>query len=257
LASSKIVLTSLAACWLLAGCATKPVDGQDHALSVSSRLHLADAAEASGDKQTAVSMYLAAANDAPADSAIQLRCAEGLARNGRLEDAEGLVVRRLKSAPKDMDLLRTLGAIQVMTGKPQDALQTLSGVLASKPDDVSALTDKAVALDILRRHDEAQALYRQALGLSPQDATISNDFALSLLLSGQAAAGAQVLAPFRERLGLPERIRTNLGIMDAASGRAEDAHALLGTHIEPADLAKLTEAINRGAPGQPRGIGTN
>jgi Flp pilus assembly protein TadD len=156
-----------------------------------------------------------------------------------------------------MDLLRTLGAIQVMTGKPQDALQTLSGVLASKPDDVSALTDKAVALDILRRHDEAQALYRQALGLSPQDATISNDFALSLLLSGQAAAGAQVLAPFRERLGLPERIRTNLGIMDAASGRAEDAHALLGTHIEPADLAKLTEAINRGAPGQPRGIGTN
>jgi len=145
----------------------------------------------------------------------------------------------------------------VMTGKPQDALQTLSGVLASKPDDVSALADKAVALDILRRHDEAQALYRQALGLSPRDATISNDLALSLLLSGQAAAGAQVLAPFRESVGLPERIRTNLGIMDAASGRADDAHALLGTHIDQADLAKLTEAISRGAPGQPRGVITN
>jgi Flp pilus assembly protein TadD len=245
----EIVLTGAAACWLLAGCSAKLGDREDQSLTAASRLDVAEAAEESGDKQTAVSMYLAAAAQAPADTPVQLRCAEGLARNGKLEDAEGLLARRIKSGTRDMDVQRTLGAVQVMAGKPAQAIQTLSLVLASKPDDVKALVDKAVALDMLHRHDEAQRLYRHALGLAPQDPTICNDLALSLLLSGQAAAGAQVLAPFRESPGLQERIRTNLGIIDAASGRAADARALLGTRIDAADLATLTQAINRGAVG--------
>jgi len=240
----KTVLTSAVACWLLAGCGNRQTDNAEPSLTASSRLHVAEAAEESGDKQTAMSMYLAAANDSPGDTAVQLQCAEGLARNGKPEDAEGLLERRLKSAPHDLDLLRTLGAVQVMAGKPAQAIQTLSGVLVSKPDDVKALADKAVALDILHRHDQAQVLYRQALALAPQDAAISNDLALSLMLSGQPAAGAQILAPFRDSAGLPERIRTNLGVMDAASGHAEDAHALLGSRIGAADLASLTQAIN-------------
>jgi Flp pilus assembly protein TadD len=243
---SKIVLTA-AACCLLAGCSIFRGDNKEKSLTAESRLDVAAAAEESGDKQTAASMYFAAAAQAPSDSAIQLRCAEGLARNGKMDDAEVLLARRLKTAPGDGNVLRTLGAVQVMAGKPALALQTLSQVLASKPDDVKALTDKAVALDMLHRHAEAQALYRQALTLSPRDIAISNDLALSLLLSGRPDAGAEVLAPFRETAGLPERIRTNLGIMDAASGRAADAHALLGTRIDAADLASLTQAINRAA----------
>lgn len=240
-----IVLTA-ATCWMLAGCSAKPGAGPEQSLTASSRLDVAAAAEESGDKQTAASMYLAAADQAPGDTAVQLRCAEGLARNGKLEDADAVLARRLKNTPRDVDLLGTLGAVQVMEGKPEDAVQTLSGVLSSKPDDVKALVNKAVALDILRQHPAAQTLYRRALTLLPHDAATSNDLALSLLLSGQPAAGAQVLAPFRESESLPERIRTNLGIMDAASGQADDAHALLGSRIGAADLAALTQAINTG-----------
>jgi Flp pilus assembly protein TadD len=169
-----------------------------------------------------------------------------LTRNDKLDDAEGVLQRRLKTTPRDVDLLRTLGAVQVMAGKPSQAVLTLSSVLIAKPDDVKAMVDKAVALDILRRHNEAQVLYRQALALSPGDAAVSNDLALSLLLSGQPAAADLVLAPFRDSAGLPERIRTNLGIMDAASGRPADAHAMLGSRIDAADLASLTQAINEG-----------
>jgi Flp pilus assembly protein TadD len=244
--SGLTIVLMAAACWALVGCSAK-TGGSQQSLTASSRMDVALAAEESGDKQTAASMYLTAANEAQGDSAIQLRCAEGLARNGKLDEADAILARRLKAAPRDVDLLGTLGGIQVMEGKPEQAMQTLSGVLRTKPDDVKALVNKAVALDVLHRHAAAQALYRQALALAPNDAATSNDLALSLLLSGQPAAGAQILAPFRESDSLPERIRTNLGIMDAASGRADDAHTLLGSRIGPADLAALTQAIDSAA----------
>jgi Flp pilus assembly protein TadD len=245
---STIVLMA-AACWMLAGCSARPGANSEQSLTASSRLDVALAAEESGDKQTAASMYLAAAGEAQGDTTIQLRCAEGLARNGKLEEADNILARRLHSAPRDVDLLGTLGAVQVMEGKPEEAMQSLTSVLSSKPDDVKALVNKAVALDILHRHAAAQALYRRALALAPHDAATSNDLALSLLLSGQPAVGAQMLAPFRESESLPERIRTNLGIMDAASGHADDAHALLGARIGAADLVALTQAISSGAGG--------
>lgn len=245
------VATSAAWIGLLAGCSPQH-DGQQHGLTSESRLRVADAAEASGDRQTALSMYAAAANDAPNDTPTQLRSAEGLARNGGLEDASAVLTRRLKTTPHDADLQRTLGAIQVMAGEPARAIVTLSGVLAAKPNDTTALVNKAVALDILHKHDEAQGLYRTALLQSPDDLTISNDLALSLLLSGQREEARLTMLPFRDAPNLPERIRTNLGILDAANGHSAEARQLLGSRIGAGDLASLTQAISmQGAGFQP------
>lgn len=243
----KTVLAAACLGWTLAGCAARPEAGAGGGLTASSRLNVADAAEESGDRQTAVAMYLAAANDAPGDAAVQVRSAEGLARTGRLDEARALLDRRVKAGMHDGDVLRTLGAVQIMAGNPGTAVQTLSAALAAKPDDSKAMVDKAVALDILQRHQEAQGLYRQALMLSPGDPTTSNDLALSLMLSGQTTEAEAVLAPFRDNTGLPERMRTNQGIVAAASGHQADAQALLGSRIAAADLASLTSAIARGA----------
>jgi Flp pilus assembly protein TadD len=195
----------------------------------------------------AVSMYLAAAAEAPGNTPTQLVCAEGLARNGKIEDAAALLARRLKSAPRDAEVLGTLGAIQVLSGQPSQAVQTLSEVLKARPNDVKALANEAIAFDVMRRHGDAQRLYRQALALAPGDPAISNDLALSLMLSGNPEEARLVLSPFRDVEGLPERMRVNLGILDAAGGHAEEAQQLLGSRIGAADLATLTQAIGRGA----------
>jgi Flp pilus assembly protein TadD len=240
----KTVLASATACGLLAGCAQG--DGQQPSLNAVSRLRVAAAAEASGDRDMAVAMYSAAAAQAPGNTPTQLVCAEGLARNGKIEDAAALLSRRLESTPQDPDVLGTLGAIQVLAGQPSQAVQTLAMVLRSKPNDVKALTNEAIAFDVMRRHELAQPLYRQALALAPGDPAISNDLALSLMLSGQPEEARRVLSPFRDVEGLPERMRINLGILDAAGGHADEARELLGSHIDAADLATLTQAIGKG-----------
>ena len=240
---SASVTVSAACLWLLAGCSPQPAE-QQHGLNADSRLRVAEAAEASGDRQTALSMYAAAANDAPGDTSTQLRSAEGLARNGGLADASALLARRLKATPHDANLLGALGALQIMAGEPGKAVATLSDVLATRPTDMKALVNKAVALDILRKHDAAQGLYRQALVLTPGDVTVSNDLALSLMLSGRREEARQILAPFRTASNLPERVTTNLGILDAASGHPAEARQALGSRIGSGDLASLTQAIS-------------
>jgi Flp pilus assembly protein TadD len=239
------------ACWLLVGCTGRPASQAPAELTASSRLNVALAAEESGDRNTAAGMYLAAAEDAAGDAGVQVQCAEGLARTGRLEEAQALLERRVKGGLHDANVLRTLGAVQAMAGHASVAVQTLSAALSARPDDGRAMVDKAVALDMLQQHDEAQGLYRQALALAPGDLTISNNLALSLLLSGRAAEAATVLAPFRNNAGLPERMKTNLGIVAAASGNTADAQAMLGQRIGASDLAMLTGAINRGGAARP------
>ncbi|MEJ0020210.1 MAG: tetratricopeptide repeat protein [Acetobacteraceae bacterium] len=231
----------------LAACAAPGGDRANGAgMNGETRLRVAEAAEGSGDRDLAVSMYTMAANEAPSDAALQLRCAEGLARNGKLDEAGTLLKRRLRESGRRPDLLGALGSIQVLAGQPAQAEATFSEVLASRPDDVRALVNKGVALDLLRRHNEAQDLYRKALALAPRDPAISNDLALSLLLSGRIEEARQALAPFRDDASLPARIRINLGILEAARGNGAEAQRLLEGSLTPTDLAMLTHAIETG-----------
>ena len=227
---------------LMAGCSTER-DKQPRELTAESRLRVAEAAEQSGDRATALAMYSAAATDPHPDGQTHLRSAEGMARNGGMAEAESLLHNELRSNPDDPELLRVLGAIQVMSGNSVAAVSTLTRALEGRPADIRIMTNKAVALDVLHRHGEAQQLYRKALSVAPGDIAISNDLALSLMLSGQREEARALLAPFRNVNDLPDRVNTNLGIIEAANGHDAEAHVLLGSRITTADLSSLTRAI--------------
>jgi Flp pilus assembly protein TadD len=188
-------------------------------------------------------MYLAAAEQAPNDTAVLQRCAEGLARSGRLDEAAALLKRHMRGGAGRTDVLLTLGSIEILAGQAVQADATLSEVLAARPDDVRALTNRGIALDMEKRHAEAQVLYRKALALAPGDLAISNDLALSLMLSGHSDEARKVLLPFRDVANLPERVRINLGIVEAAGGDHAGAQQLLSGSVNATDLAALTQAI--------------
>jgi Flp pilus assembly protein TadD len=200
-------------------------------------------------------MYQEAADSAPNDTALQMRCATGLARNGRTGAARDLLIARLKTHPNDSDLLRGLAAIYVVTGLPNPAISKLDAALAARPGDADALLDKAVALDLQGHHAEAQRLYRQILARAPDDPVVSNDLAVSLLIEGRTREAQAVLAPFAESDGIPERLRINLGLICAANGNAEAAKRLLGDRYGEEDVQALTRTIASATPG-PSGVRT-
>ncbi len=243
--------TAFTALLALAACGQTAQSGRQSELNPDSRLRVGEAAERAGDMETAVAMYMAAAQGAPDDIAVQVSAASGMARSGKWNQARDLLVERAKTHPRNPDLLRTLASIYVMVGQSRAAIVRYDEVLAIAPGDVHAMVDKGVALDLLGQHGEAQALYRKALTLVPNDAVISNDLALSLLMEGRPAEALAVLQPFAEADEVPDRIKVNIGIILAANGRTDQARRLLDGRIAPAELDNLTRALTRSRPAMP------
>ena len=179
------------------------------------------------------------------DAKAQLRAAEGLARNGKFDLAEQTLKQALKSNAGQPDLLRALGLVQVVSGKPGQAIVSFDAALAVNPKDARSLVDKAVALDLLQRHADAQVLYQTAMTLMPDDPEIRSDLALSMMLQGRVGDARATLAPVDRTDGLPERVKGNLGVIYAANGEAADARRMLGDSVSPEALLALTNAIGK------------
>lgn len=158
-------LVSIAACGMLAGCGS-PAGSHQRTLNTDARLQVAEAAEAAGNTDLAALMYTQAAADQTSDIALQLRCADALARSGKVAQAREMLTTRLRSTASQPDLLRALALINLVSGELEQATAGFDQLLQVKPNDAAALVDKAVGLDLQGRHTAAQALYRQVLANS-------------------------------------------------------------------------------------------
>jgi Flp pilus assembly protein TadD len=212
-------------------------------LTTDARLQVAEAADASGDSELAISMYTEAATSEPGNIGLQLRCADALARHGKIAQARQILTERLRTNHGQPELTRALALIDLVAGQPAQAIAGLDQVLAASPGDARALVDKAVALDLLGQHAAAQAIYRQVLTTAPNDAAARNDLAVSMMLEGRTRQALETLAPMEDADGSPQRLKVNLGILYAVTGNAERSRQLLGDRITDSDLAALTRAV--------------
>jgi Flp pilus assembly protein TadD len=236
----------LGVCCALTACAPMTAS-REPAVSAQARLQVAEAADAAGDNELAASKYIEAAASEPANIELQMRCADALARFGKLNEARQLLIERLRSTPGQPALTRALALIDLIAGRPDQAIAGLDKVLAANPADTSALVDKAVALDLQGQHAAAQAIYTQVLTTSPNDAATRNNLAVSQMLEGRTRQAVETLAPMQDAAGAPPRLRTNLGILYAATGDAERSRQLLGDRVSGDDVAALTRAVGAAA----------
>jgi Flp pilus assembly protein TadD len=247
--------TSLAATIMLAlglaGCgqAPNPATPSSSELTPDARLRVAQAAEQGGDRELALSMYVSAADNKPHDINLQIRTADALARAGQTEQARALLERRLTDNPTSTDLRRTLAMLDVVSGQAGPAVPLLDAVLAGNPRDVQALVAKGVALDLLKRHGDAQSVYRQALAQAPNDAIVLNDLALSLMLEGRVQEAQQAMAPLRDAGGLPDRVKATLGILYAMEGDRARSEQVTGGKISGQDLQQIATLMQQGSSG--------
>jgi Flp pilus assembly protein TadD len=233
---------AVCACCALSACTAINAQRQP-TMSADARLQVAEAADSSGDSELAISMYTAAAASEPANTTLQLRCADALARRGKIDEARKLLAARLRTYPGQPDLTRALAVIELVAGQPAQAIIELDQILAANPGDTRALVDKAVALDLQGHHTAAQAIYQQVLTMAPNDAAARNDLALSLMLEGRTHQALATLAPMQDADGSPRRLKVNLGLLYAATGNVERSRQLLGDRVSDGDVSALTRAL--------------
>jgi Flp pilus assembly protein TadD len=233
---------------LTAGCAGQRTPG----LSTGSQLQLAEAADAQGAADVALSMYRAAAARADGDVSAQLRYADALARAGRVKQAQQVLTQQLQRHPEQHDLARASAIVDIISGDAPGAVSKLDRLLAAAPHDERVLADKGVALDLLGRHADAQALYHQALAVAPDDVSVKNNLALSLMLQGRRQEAQAVLEEIGEADDAPARVRTNLGVLYAANGDTNRAQQITNGQVNQDDLMMLAKGLRTTSPAADR-----
>jgi tetratricopeptide (TPR) repeat protein len=97
--------------------------------------------------------------------------------------------KALERDPLDKRALIGRSAALELLDRPQEALENFDRGLAVWPDAADLLYNKATVLKTLKRIDEACAVYAQALAIAPDDPDANANFAMTLLLKGDFAAG--------------------------------------------------------------------
>jgi Flp pilus assembly protein TadD len=243
----RLVVLSLAACGVLNACAFNDSKRQPK-LSAETRLQVAEAADAAGNTELAIAMYAAAADIEPDNIALQMRCADALARSGKVARARQLLTERLRTRSGQPELLRALALVDLVAGQPDQAIAGFRQVLAINPADAATRVDMAVALDLKGQHAAAQAIYQEVLAATPDDAATRNDLAVSMMLEGRTRQALETLAPLRDADTAPPRLKVNLGILYAATGDEARSRQLLGDRASDTELLALTHALASAAP---------
>src|SRR5215471_12749391 len=148
----------------------RPEDGTSHAM-------LAVLEYRDGNCEAAVRHFAGAGT--LLDSEVDALHAYGtcLVRLKRIEDATGVFRRTLALHPDDARERRLLASIQLMAGRPRDAIDTLTPIVEGPAADAETLALASSAYEEAGDTTHAVGTLRQAILLDPRNANLYVDFA--------------------------------------------------------------------------------
>jgi Flp pilus assembly protein TadD len=238
---------------LLAGC--QVTDGRETAPLQSrvdtSILEAAATSEQRGDFGNAASYYSSVYERDPQNVTVAVSLSRNLRYLERAREAEAVMERTLRSAPKDARLLAERGKVHLANNEAPEAVEKLS--LAAQADDGNwdVHTALAVGFDVLGLYEQADRHYQKALAAAPDNAVVLNNYGLSLAQRGDLKRAVETLRRAASQLDASAKTRQNLALMYAMSGELTRAEELVRRDL-PADVADQNMALYRELAGNRR-----
>jgi Flp pilus assembly protein TadD len=225
---------------LLAACqGAGPPDVHDLAQNGDTLMRVADDTAAGGDPGTAAGLYRRAAELNPQDPRPLAKLGAVLLQLRAYTEAASTYRAALKITPNpiEAELHRGLAVVLLALDQPQAALTELDAAVAKAPQDARLYNALGVAHDLLGHHDLAQQDYRNGLRLSPDNAGLRNNYALSLALSRDYPAAVATLGELAQRSDASPRHRLNLALIYGLAGDDRKAAAIARTTLDEAAVA--------------------
>ncbi len=182
----------------------------------------ADEARQAGDLSAAVPLYNRALQVNPGGVEAKLGLGQAYLSAGAPDEAAALFRDVLEKKAGNQAARRGLALALISMGQPTLAERQLDAALLADGRDWRTLNAYGVVLDMLGRHAEAQAKYRQGIELAPEGVALRSNFGLSLAISGNSQEAIAQLAPLAQSRAADGRVRQNLAFAYAMGGDFED-----------------------------------
>jgi Flp pilus assembly protein TadD len=148
-------------------------------------MRIGEAAEASQDWTGADTFYRRASELDPGLASARLAHARMTARQGDLDGALAELREAHRLHADDVAIATALGRMLARAKRPAEALTVFDDGLRIAPGAEDLLVGKGVALDLLRRHAEAQQVYEASLKVDPDNAAARKNLDLSRRMTQQ------------------------------------------------------------------------
>ena len=239
--AAAVVLTACAGGMNADGSGSDPMNRPEVARSL---LDAADSAEAQNDHATAAGYYRNVFTRDPKNARAAVGLMQSLRGLGALDQARAAATAALAANPGNPAVLSEAGKVRLASGDLNDAVKLLQRAADLDPQDWKARTALGVAYDRLGNRQKAEDSYQAALKISPDNAAVLNNLALSRAMAHDLAGARELLQRAVASAGSDVRVRQNLALVYALSGDMTQAEALT-LHDLPPDLARETLAYYR------------
>ena len=246
-ASRGILLATVAAGLLLAGCLTPPANqpkpGANASLAAA-QLAAAKQAEASYNYSDAVGIYQSLFAQNPEDLDLALSLARNLRFSGQAQSDISLINQLTAKHGRTGPLLVELGKAYLAADQDNLALPTLLEAKEQEPNNWEILSTLGVAFDYQGNYADAREAYAQALIASPSNPSVLNNLALSQASSGDLDGAIATLQQAVDQPAASAQTRQNLALLMALKGDPDAAERLARKDL-PADVANNNNAYFR------------
>ena len=179
----------------------------------------------------------------PTDVVANVRLASALRQLGQYDVAAQTAQKALVIDPKNFDALMETARAYVGEGQGFYAIDPVKKAAVLAPKDWRPLSLLGVAYSQVKRDDDAQVVWAQALKLSPENPAVLSNMAMSLAVKGDAAGAESLLRRAAARPDATLQERQNLTLVLGIEGKLGEAEKLLREDLPPplaeANLAYL------------------
>lgn len=179
----------------------------------------------------------------PGEKAVSLRYAQLLRQTGQHAQAVAVLQRTTITNLNDAEVSAAYGKALADVGRYQEASEVLARAHTPDRPDWRLLSSQGTVADQMGEHVRAQQFYDAALQVAPGEPTVMANLGLSYALSKRLADAERVLTQAANHPRADERIRANLALVLALSGKFDQSQAVAGRDLPPQEAAKRVADI--------------
>ena len=242
------LMLALAACAKnVDGTATGSIGGANASLASVANKPIEQMTQA--EVSSATQSYTAAYEKSPKDKRTGLTFAQLLSTAGRTDQALAVMRKVAIHHPEDREVLAAYGKAQAGAGDFKGALNSIRNAQTPEAPDWKLISAEGAIHDQLGNPQKARALYRKALDMAPQEASVLSNMGMSYVLEGDLRTAEQFLSSASKAQGADSRIRQNLALVVGLQGRFKEAEEIASRELSPeqaeANLAYIRSMLSQ------------
>ncbi|MCF6343943.1 MAG: tetratricopeptide repeat protein [Devosiaceae bacterium] len=169
----------------------------------------------------------------PRDKTTIIHFAAALRAAGQSGQSVAVLQQAISSYPKDMDIKVSYAKALAADGKFSQALNIIDQTIMPDRPNWNALLVKGAILDQMGQNQAARQLYRQALAVSPNQASLEANLGLSYAMTNELALAEQHLLRAVSMPRASSQIRQNLALIYGLQGKFDKARAIYSQLLPP------------------------